>query len=46
MKRGKDHVWELVKYIGDLAIYAKCKCGYHYNCSVSYRNKSGYLSLI
>lgn len=30
--RGKDHIWELVKYKGDLMIYAKCSCGYTYVC--------------
>lgn len=33
LKRGTDHSWKLVKYKGDIAIYAKCKCKYHYNCS-------------
>lgn len=32
-KRGTDHTWTLIQYKGDAAIYAKCKCGYHYNCS-------------
>lgn len=33
VKRGKDSWWRTVKYKGDLAIYAKCKCGFRYNCS-------------
>lgn len=32
-KRGTDHTWQLVKYNCDGAIYAKCKCQYHYRCS-------------
>ena len=35
-KRGTDHIWQLVKYGGDIAIYARCKCGFCYPCS---RNK-------
>lgn len=37
MKRGTDHTWCLVKYTGNIAIYARCSCGYEYCCS---RNKS------
>lgn len=34
MKKGrrKDHNWVFVRYKGDLAIYAKCSCGFHYSC--------------
>ena len=32
-KRGTDHTWQLVKYLGDIAIYAKCKCSFRYCCS-------------
>ena len=32
-KRGTDHTWQIVKYKGDIALYAKCKCGYRYVCS-------------
>ena len=32
MKRGKDHHWQLIKYKGNMGIYAKCKCGYEYPC--------------
>ena len=32
-KRGTDHTWQLVEYNVDIAIYAKCKCKYHYRCS-------------
>ena len=38
MKRGTDHTWHLRKYSGDIAIYAKCSCGYEYACSRSKRN--------
>ena len=34
-KRGTDHTWQLVKYKGDIGIYSKCKCKYHYPCSRS-----------
>ena len=39
MKKGrrKDHVWQFVKYKGDIAIYAKCNCGFRYGC---YKNNS------
>lgn len=30
--RGKDHYWQPVKYKGDMAIYAKCSCGFRYGC--------------
>ena len=39
--RGIDHSWETRKYIGDIAIYANCKCGFEYACSSSKRNKDG-----
>lgn len=32
-KRGTDHTWQLIKFLGDIAIYAKCKCGFYFNCS-------------
>lgn len=40
-KRGKDHVWKIVKCKPDIALYAKCKCGYKYSCSQSKRNADG-----
>lgn len=35
MKKGrkKDHVWQIVRYKGDIGLYARCKCGYCYHCS-------------
>lgn len=45
-KRGTDHTWQLVKYNGDAAIYARCKCKYHYNCGRNKRNEDGSWSLI
>lgn len=33
MKRGKDHTWSVVRYKGDGAFYARCKCKYEYCCS-------------
>ncbi len=44
-KRGTDHIWNLVKYDGDLAIYAECSCGYHYSCSRSKREGDGSWSI-
>lgn len=44
MKRGKDHNWEIVKYKGDISLYARCKCGYRYSCSSSKRNDDGTFS--
>ena len=34
MKKGrsKDHVWQFCKFKGDIAYYAKCKCGFRYAC--------------
>ena len=40
-KRGTDHKWNLVKYKGDIAIYAECKCGHYYNCSRDKRTEDG-----
>lgn len=40
-KRGVDHKWNLVKYDGDIAIYAECKCGHYYCCSKELRNEDG-----
>jgi hypothetical protein len=36
-KRGKDHNWELIKYNGDRAVYARCKCKFEYSIFL-YRN--------
>ena len=44
-KRGTDHTWQLIKYIGDIGIYAKCKCGHHYCCSTSPRTEDGSWSI-
>lgn len=37
MKKGrrKDHIWQFVKYKGDVAFYAKCRCGFRYPCYAS-----------
>ena len=32
VKRGKDSYWRPIKFKGDGAIYAKCKCGFYYPC--------------
>lgn len=40
-KRGVDHEWNLVRYVGDAAIYAECKCGYNYSCGREERNEDG-----
>lgn len=41
MKRGTDHEWFVVKYKGDVAVYARCKCGFEYNCGQSRRMEDG-----
>ena len=30
--RAIDHYWQFVKYKGDGAFYAKCSCGFYYDC--------------
>lgn len=40
-KRGTDHTWQLVKYNADGAIYARCKCKYHYCCSTAAVEENG-----
>lgn len=30
MKRGKDHIWEKIRYKADMGLYLKCKCGFRY----------------
>ena len=32
-KRGTDHGWTIIKYKGDIALYAKCLCGFRYVAS-------------
>lgn len=39
--RGIDHEWQICKYLGDIALYARCKCGFYYPCSSSIRNPDG-----
>ena len=45
--RLKSNVWYVRQYKGDGALYAKCKCGYQYNCTdrgkVPWQIKLGYL---
>ena len=33
--RAIDHYWKFVKYKGDLAFYARCSCGFYYQCDKS-----------
>ncbi len=40
-KRGTDHNWQVIKYRGDMAIYARCKCGFEYCCSHDKRKEDG-----
>lgn len=40
-KRGTDHTWQVVKYLGDGAPYARCKCGHRYACGVSHQMPDG-----
>lgn len=42
--RGIDHHWEIRKYLGDIALYAHCKCGFEYACSSSKRKPDGSFS--
>lgn len=46
MKRGTDHECRVVKYQGDGAVYARCKCGFEYNCGKSRCRKDGTWSMI
>ena len=41
MKRGTDHEWLVVKYKGDGAVYARCKCGFEYDCGKSRCREDG-----
>lgn len=45
MKRGTDHEWVVVKYKNDGAVYARCKCGFEYNCGKSRRLEDGSFSM-
>ena len=45
MKRGTDHEWHVVKYKNDGAVYARCKCGFEYNCGKSRRMEDGTWSI-
>lgn len=42
-KRGTDHTWQLIKFKGDSAIYARCKCKHYYNCGRPVRDDNGCL---
>lgn len=44
-KRGTDHEWNLVRFHGDAAIYAECKCGYYYSCGENERDEDGSWSI-
>lgn len=44
MKRGTDHTWEIRKYKGDIALYARCACGFEYFCSHNAKTKNGKFS--
>lgn len=46
MKRGTDHEWIVIKYKDDCAVYARCKCGFEYNCGQSKRLDDGTWSLM
>lgn len=45
MKRGTDHDWLVVKYKNDAAVYARCKCGFEYDCGKSRRMEDGTWSM-
>lgn len=38
--RGIDHHWNVRKYTGDAAYYARCRCGYYYCCGDSLFRKN------
>lgn len=44
MKRGTDHTWEIRKYNGDIALYARCLCGFEYCCSHNAQTEDGKFS--
>ena len=46
MKRGTDHYWNIRKYLGDIALYAHCDCGFQYGCSSNKINEDGTWSLV
>ena len=41
-RRGKDQTWEIIKYKVDSCYYARCSCGYEYNCSVDVLTDRGW----
>jgi hypothetical protein len=41
MKRGTDHHWHVIRYKGNMAYYAKCKCGYEYCCGSAFPKEIG-----
>ena len=45
-KRSTDHFWQVVKYKGDGAFYARCKCGYRYCCSKTYYDNDRFITKI
>ena len=45
MKRGTDHEWVVVKYKNGDAVYARCKCGFEYDCGKSKRLEDGTWSI-
>ena len=45
-KRGTDPGWTIIKYKGDIALYALCRCGFRYSASESEgKTKEGTWSL-
>ena len=45
-KRGTDHNWQIIRYKDDICLYARCKCGFDYACSINKRKEDGTLSFI
>lgn len=45
-KRGVDHNWQVVKYNGDTALYARCKCDYRYCCAKTYYENGKFITKI
>lgn len=40
-KRMKYDNWYIIKFKWDIALYAKCRCGFKYCCSSNVRNDDG-----
>lgn len=41
-RRGKDQIWRIIRYKVDLRYYARCDCGYEFDCSVDVLTPEGW----